>query len=133
MAQNVVNSAQNSNNKGWKSFENQKNRYWLAENLTNPSYNPIKSFYYEYHLKGLDMMHEDSDKGRANILNSLKYLQDVKKERPGLYLLQIISDSKRDEIMNVFSEGSSYEKSQTVLIMKDVDPAHSSRYQKLTQ
>lgn len=130
-AQNVVNAAQNASFKGWKSFEDQRNRYWLVENLMNPAYDPINHFFYEYHFKGLDMMYEDSDRGRANILNSLKYLQDTKKQRAGLYFLQIISDSKRDEMINIFQKGNPNEKSQAVLIMKEIDPAHSSDYQKL--
>lgn len=133
IAQEIVNTAQNSNSRGWKSFEDQRNRYWLIENLTNPAYDPIHKFFYEYHLKGLDMMYEDPDKGRLNILNSLKYLQDTKKQRAGLHLMQVISDSKRDEMLNIFSKGSSSEKSQAVLIMKEIDPAHSSDYQKLLQ
>jgi hypothetical protein len=36
MAQNIVNSAQNAPERGWKSFESQRNRYWLVENLFNP-------------------------------------------------------------------------------------------------
>lgn len=132
-AQNIVSTAQNSSYKGWKSFEDQKNRYWLVENLTNPAYDPINKFFYEYHLKGLDMMYEDSDKGRANILASLKYLQDTKKQRSGLMILQLITDAKREEMISIFSKGNSYEKSQAVLILKEVDPAHSSNYQKLLQ
>jgi len=132
-AQNIVNAAQNASFTGWKSFEDQRNRYWLIENLTNPAYEPVRKFFYEYHLKGLDMMYEDADKGRANILNSLRYLQETKKQRAGLLILQMISDAKRDEMINIFSKGSSTEKSQAVLILKEIDPAHSSDYQKLLQ
>lgn len=132
-AQNVVNAAQNAPFTGWKSFEDQRNRYWLVENLTNPAYDPINRFFYEYHFKGLDMMYENADQGRANVLNSLRYLQDTKKQRAGLPMLQLISDAKRDEMINIFSKGSSTEKSQAVLIMKEIDPAHSSDYQRLLQ
>jgi len=132
-AQNIVQAAQSSSYKGWKSFEAQRNRYWLVENLTNPAYEGVNKFFYEYHLKGLDMMYQDADKGRANILTSLKYLQDVKKQRAGLMILQLITDAKRDEMISIFSKGNSYEKSQAVLILKEVDPAHSSNYQKLLQ
>jgi hypothetical protein len=132
-AQNIVQAAQNSSYKGWKSFEDQRNRYWMVENLMNPAYDGINRFFYEYHLKGLDVMYQDADKGRANILSSLKFLQDTKKQRAGLMILQLITDAKRDEMINIFSKGNSYEKSQAVLILKEVDPAHSSNYQKLLQ
>lgn len=132
-AQNVVNIAQNTSNKGWKSYESQRNRYWILENLTNASYSGIRNFLYEYHRQGLDMMYEDPVKARENILGSLKYLQEVKKLRPSLIMLQIISDAKRDEFVGVFSEGSSIEKSKAVSALKDIDPANSLTYQKILQ
>ena len=55
-AQNIVNLAQNTPQKGWKSFESQKNRYWLVENLNNSSYNSLREFMYQYHRQGLDLM-----------------------------------------------------------------------------
>jgi hypothetical protein len=128
IAQNIVNAAQNSSEKGWKSFENQRNRYWLVENLTNPAYDPINDFLYEYHYKGLDMMYEDPEVGRKNVLGSLNYLKETRKQRAGLYMLQIISDAKRDEIINVFSQGTRAEKNEAGLIMKEIDPAHSKDY-----
>ena len=131
IAQSIVNSAQNSPYKGWKSYEGQKNRYWLVENLMNPSYKPLRNFFYEFHRKGLDMMYDDIDNGRKNMSNSLKYLQEVKKVRPGIPMLQIICDSKRDEIVNVFTKGTALEKSSVLNIMKDVDPSHVDEYQKI--
>jgi hypothetical protein len=133
IAQNIVNAAQNSGYEGWKSFEDQRNRYWLVENLTNPAYDPLNRFFYEYHFKGLDMMYEDSDRGRASVLNSLKYLQETRQQRANLYILQLIADAKRDEIINIFSQGSKAEKTEAAIIMKEIDPSHSSQYQKMSQ
>ena len=133
IAQNIVNSAQNSGYEGWKSFEDQRNRYWLMDNLTNPAYDPLNEFFYEYHHKGLDMMYEDPDKGRANVLNSLKFLQQTHKQRAGLYILQIIADAKRDEIINIFSQGPKAERTEAGVIMKEIDPSHSTQYQKIMQ
>lgn len=132
IAQNIVNAAQNSNAKGWKSFDSQRNRFWLIENLMNPAYKPIRKFFYEYHRRGLDVMYEDPENGRQAVGRSLKYLQEVKKSRPGLFILQIILDAKRDEIINIYSEGSSTEKNEAVEIMKQVDPSHTTDYQKIT-
>lgn len=132
-AQNIVNLAQSQPYKGWKSFENQRNRYWILENLTNASYSPLRKFLYEYHMKGLDQMYDDPVKGRTNISNSLKYLQEVKKLRSNLIIMQIFADAKRDELVSIFSEGTSIEKSQAVNILKEIDPANSLTYQKILQ
>lgn len=130
-AQNIVNLAQNSNYKGWKAFESNKNRYWLMENLTNPAYSGVRTFYYEYHLKGLDLMFENPENARKTILASLKYLQTVKKARPGLLILQVVSDAKRDELVNIFSEATVTEKNEAVTILKEIDPSNTMTYQKI--
>jgi hypothetical protein len=132
-ALNIVNTAQNTTYTGWKSSENTKNRFWLLENITNPSYAGFRSFYYEYHLKGLDVMYESPEKGRQTILTSLNYLQKIKQSRPGLLFLQIIADSKRDELVNVFSEGLATEKTAAVKILNEIDPANAMTYQKILQ
>jgi hypothetical protein len=132
-ALNVVNSAQSTNYTGWNSAENTKNRFWLLENLTNPSYAGIRNFYYEYHIKGLDVMYELPEKGRQTILGTLDYLQQVKQSRPGLLILQIIADSKRDELVNIFSEGVATEKSNAVKILNEIDPSNAMTYQKILQ
>jgi hypothetical protein len=132
-ALNIVNSAQSSGFKGWSSAEGVRNRYWLLENLTNPSYSAIRSFYYEYHMKGLDIMYEEPEKGREAILGTLSYLQQVKQSRPSLLILQIISDSKRDEFVNVFSEGIPNEKSNAVKLLNEIDPSNAMTYQKIIQ
>lgn len=132
-ASSIVNSAQSSGYAGWNSAEGTKNRYWLLENITNPSYSSIRDFYYEYHMDGLDIMYEKPEEGRAKILETLKYLQQVKQSRPSLLILQIISDSKRDEFVNVFSEGIPTEKSNAVKILNELDPSNAMTYQKIIQ
>jgi len=130
-AESIVNAAQNESYPGWKSFEDQKNRYWLVENMLNPSYEGIRKFLYEYHRKGLDLMYNDATAGRAAILKSLKYLETVQNQRPGLFLLQLIMEAKSDEFVNIFSEGSPAEKTQAVNILKKIDPANISKYDEI--
>lgn len=132
-ALNIVNAAQSTTYKGWNSAEGTRNRFWLLENLTNPSYSGIRSFYYEYHLKGLDIMYETPERGRQTILATLDYLQQVKQSRPGLLILQVIADSKRDELVNVFSEGVPTEKTNAVKILNEIDPSNAMTYQKILQ
>ena len=42
-------------------------------------------------------------------------------------------EAKRDEIINVFSQGSQQEKTQAANIMKQIDPSQSSRYDQILQ
>ena len=132
-AQQIVNNAQSSSQSGWKAFDGTKNRYWMVENMTNNSYAPLHQFLYEYHRLGLDVMSEKPDQGRAAILKSLEQLQAVHKSYPTCFFLQLIIEAKRDEIVNVFSEGSQEEKTRAVNIMKELDPSKSSQYDAILQ
>lgn len=124
----VVMSAQNTKRKGWQAFEGNKNRYHLVENLLNSAYQPIRTFLYEYHRKGLDVMKDDIDGGRAAITKTLPNLKKVYDKRPGLYDLQLMIEAKRDEIINIYSEASPAEKVEMINIMAEIDPPNGSKY-----
>lgn len=128
-AENIVNAAQSSGAVGWKSFDGQKNRFWLVENFTNPTYQALRKFMYEYHRLGLDVMYGDANKGRAAILKSMDYLEQIKEGWPNLYLLTLIVNAKSDEFINVFSEGSATEKARALNLLKKLDPSNASKYE----
>ncbi len=128
-AENIVNAAQSSGAVGWKSFDGQKNRFWLVENFTNPTYQALRKFMYEYHRLGLDVMYGDANKGRAAILKSMDYLEQIKEGWPNLYLLSLIVNAKSDEFINVFSEGSATEKARALNLLKKLDPSNASKYE----
>ena len=121
-------AAQSGNESGWQPFEGPKNRYQLVEGLLNSSYKQMRTFLYEYHRTGLDLMSKDKTNGRETISKTLENLKLVYDKRPGLYLLQVITEAKRDEIINIFKEASPAEKTNMITIMKEVDPANGSRY-----
>lgn len=121
-------AAQSGGEQGWRAFEGPKNRYQLIEGLLNSSYKQMRTFYYEYHRKGLDVMSKDKTTGRETISKTLDNLKAVYEKRPGLYLLQVVTDAKRDEIINIYKEASPAEKTNMITIMTEIDPAQGSRY-----
>ncbi len=132
-ALNVVNLAQNAREKGWKSFENQKNRYWLIENLTNPTYASVRDALYKYHRLGLDVMSDDVERGRTSVNESLELLRKANRERPGLFILQLFLEAKRDELINIYSGASPMDKTTAVNVLKEIDPSSAARYQKILE
>lgn len=130
-AQNIVNMAQSAREKGWKAYESMKNRYWLTENLMNSSYSNIRKAMYEYHRKGMDLMQDNMEKGRAGVLNSLEMLQRAHREKPRLFLMQLVLEAKRDELINIFSQASQMDKTKAVNILKEIDPSNANSYQKI--
>jgi hypothetical protein len=127
-AQNIVNNAQNTSEKGWKAFENKKNRYWLVENLMNQSYSALRQCMYNYHLKGLDQMKDNMETGRAGVTTAIEFLQKAHREKPGLYFTQLFIDTKRDEICSIYADAAIAVKNKVVAMLKEVDPAHSADY-----
>lgn len=130
-AQSIVNNAQNDPEKGWKSFENQKNRYWLIENLLNQNYNAIRDCYYKYHRLGLDVMAEKTEIGRNSITEGLEALQKLKRAQPNVFFFQIFFAAKADELVNIYSEATDPEKQKVIKILNELDPSNSSKYKKI--
>ncbi len=132
-AEAIVNTAQNEAFAGWKAFESQKNRYWFVENYTNNSYADLRKFLYDYHRLGLDLMSDKTEQGRAKILSSLTYLKNIHDDKPGLFALKLMLDAKTDEIVNIFKGANPKEKTEAINIMKDIDPANTSKYSKINE
>ena len=55
------------------------------------------------------------------------------RRRPGSFLMSIVSTVKGDEIVNIFSDGFSDEKARVANLMKEIDAANSSKYDKITR
>jgi len=132
-AQDIVNAAQSSNEPGWKAFESQRNRYWLVENYLNPSYTILRESLYKYHRLGLDVMADQIDQGRNSINESLENLRQVYRERPGLFILQLLLEAKRDEIINIYSKASPADQTKAVNILREIDPSNANKYQQILQ
>lgn len=130
-AQAIVNFSQNTPNTGWKAFEGLRNRYWLAENLLNKTYNPIREALYEYHRNGLDLMADNQSKGRKNIFSTLPQLQKLDKQKQGSMLPQLFFTAKSDELINVLSGSAPQDKLKAYNILTEIDPANISKYEGL--
>jgi hypothetical protein len=130
-AQGVVTAAQNATEPGWKAFDGTHNRYWLIENFLNPANASLRDFYYKFHHLGLDQMYDKLDAGREVITQSLDGLKTLYDAKPDLYALQLITDAKRDEFINIYSDQRvpPTEKVVAVNIFKEIDPANGSKYQ----
>ncbi|MDR2009413.1 MAG: DUF4835 family protein [Bacteroidales bacterium] len=130
-AEKIVQNAQGAQEAGWKAYENLKNRYWITENLLSDQYSQLRDFYYTYHRLGMDKLADKPSEGRAAIEQAIEGLRNVHRRKPGSILMTMILTVKGDEIVNVFSEGFSDEKSRVVNNLKEIDAANSSKYDKI--
>ena len=129
----VVNNAQQSGNVGWDQFGNNRNRYWLMENILNANMLPLREAYYDYHIKGMDIFQSDPDEARKQILEVLKKIQQVKAIRPNSIFPIAFMDAKLDELVNIYSQGDMGIRRQAYDILTKVDPGKNDRLQAIIQ
>ena len=127
-AQNIVNQAQNSAEAGWKPFENNRNRYWLVENVLNNKYKSLRRVYYDYHRKGMDKLYENAASARRQIYRSLGYVSGVASNYPSSIFLQVFINSKSDELIEVFKEADPSTRIKALNLLNKVDPTSSDKY-----
>lgn len=132
-AQNVVTAAQANDESGWSSSSrDDKTRYWFVENLLNSSYSGFHSAMYKYHRLGLDVMYDKPEEGRKEVYNAVAELEKVFKQKPSSYLLTAFFYAKKDEIVQMYSEGNPDEKNRMTTLAKKLNPANVNDYDKIT-
>jgi hypothetical protein len=131
IAQNIVNLAQTSNSKGWKAFDGNTNRYWLAENLNNKAYEPLRGFMYDYHRNGLDIMADNVGRGVKVIAGILPTLTAIDRTRLGSMLPIVIFSAKSDELVSIFSKADSQDRLAAMNTLNQADPGNGNKYNTL--
>ena len=130
-AQNIVNNAQNTGFTGWRSMEGMNNRFWLANNLLDRRYEPLRDFLYRFYLSGLDTMSDNVQQARKTILELLPLLQQVDRLAQGAVFNQVFFTAKSDELIGIFSGMGPQERVQAYNILAEVDPANTNKYENL--
>ena len=127
-AQTIVNNAQSHGERGWKAFESQRNRYWLVENILNVQFRPMRACIYKYHRLGFDKMNDNVNESRSTILDALRPLKNVYNDRPNSFFMQFFFNAKADELVSLFQQGTSDEKSQVTQLLTQIDPGNIAKY-----
>jgi hypothetical protein len=128
-AMNIVNNApENRSISGWKAFDGVRNRYWLAENLTNTRYNVIHDVMYTYYRQGLDKMYDSESDARKAIVNALKQLKNFNDQNQNTMILQFMMQGKSLELIKIFQKAPQPEKADVVNILSVIDVSNASKY-----
>ncbi|MBE2247865.1 MAG: DUF4835 family protein [Candidatus Competibacteraceae bacterium] len=127
-AQNIVNMSQNIPDRGWKANEGNNNRYWMVNDYLNPAFKPLRELMYNYHRLGFDVLQQNMESGRTQIIESLKSLDKVWTQRPNAFLLQVFFSTKRNEIIAMLKDTPLNAKAELIPVLKKIDPAHASKY-----
>ena len=131
-AQQIVSLAQSQASwTGWKAFDSNQNRHAVATALTENQGEDFRQMWYTYHLKGLDEMAANPDRGRTTIIESLAGLQKLKSARPVSVLLQMFSDAKLDEVVSSYSKATTQEKQEGYKMLSELFPTAGTRLEAL--
>ena len=131
-AQNVFELGQNSGAQGWgRSIGAQRNRFGLITDLMNPSYEGLRRAVYRYHRLGLDQFTIEPDLSRQQVLNALENVRVTKQQASNNYLFDIFFGSKYTEIVAIFRDADVETRLEAYNLLREVDPAHTSEYERL--
>ncbi len=131
-AWNIVNNAPESSNiSGWKPFEGQRNRYWLAENLNNNQFALIHDAIYSYYRSGLDNFYDNENAGRNGVMNCINYLNTINSENPNSMILSFFLQGKSSELVKVFTHADAGTKTRARDILQKIDITNTSAYKEL--
>ena len=132
---NLVNNAQNLNFPGWKSFDNDRNRFAIINDYLDGGMQPFRQLQYDYYRKGLDEMSTNAERGRTNITTAL--LEDLKKcheNKPLSMLPQIWTDYKKDELANIYKgKGTPNEKEAVYDLLFSINASQNNTWEKIKQ
>ena len=132
MAQTVVNNSQSFPDKGWKAFENAKNRYAIINDLLDNGMEPFRNLQYTYYRKGLDQMAEDSDIGRNAIKKALELLKTAHENKPMSALPQIFTEYKADELVQIFKgKGNGKEREEVIEILSSINASKNPSWNQI--
>lgn len=131
-AQNVVSNApEDGGIKGWKAFEDKRNRYWIIDQLLSPRYNSYRATWYSYHREGLDIMYNKPSEGRAKVLAAINIMQNILRDNQQSTLVQAFFNAKSDEITRIVLQGGREERSQYLTLLSQIDANNAQKYNTL--
>lgn len=130
---NVANNAQGLNFTGWKSFDDDRNRYAFINGYMDEALKPFRMLQYDYYRTGLDEMANNVEKARVNITTALENdLQKAHENRPLSMLPQIWTDYKKDELANIYQgKGTQKEKESVYEILFRLNASQNEAWDKI--
>lgn len=130
-ARRVANEAKGTGDPGWSTTSSERNRRDLIDDILEQRHQPLRKAYYRYHRKGLDRFVKNPEKARSEVLGVLEALQEFRRNLSNSYPLDLFFASKYQELAAMFAGGEQSNRAYNLLTQ--VDPGHSSEYNKLVE
>ena len=132
---NLVNNAQNLGFAGWKSFDDDRNRFAIINDYLDEAMKPFRQLQYDYYRKGLDEMAQNVERGRTNVTTALQEcLKKAHDDKPLSMLPQIWTEFKRDELASIYKgKGTPKEKESVYEILFGINASLNNAWEKIKQ
>ncbi len=131
-AENTMLQAQQSGETGWENKIGKQNRFALIDNLLSFKFEVLRTIYYEYHRKGLDIFANDERKAKQTIINSLLQLDKLFNITVGNYMIRIFLDAKAEEIRELFSQGKPVGTEEKLKeLLQKIAPLQNNKWKKI--
>ena len=131
----LVNNAQNLGFTGWKSFEDNRNRFAVINDYMDEGMKPFRQLQYDYYRKGLDEMVNNAERGRTEISAALENnLKQAHENKPLSLLPQIWTDYKKDELANIYKgKGTQKEKQRIYDLLMGLNASQNNSWEQITK
>ena len=131
----LVNNAQNLGFAGWKSFEDNRNRFAIINDYLDEAMEPFRQLQYDYYRKGLDEMANNAERGRTEISTALENdLQKAHSDKPLSILPQIWTDYKKDELVSIYKgKGTQKEKQRIYDLLMGLNASQNNSWEQITK
>ena len=118
--------------KGWKAFDDEKNRFAIINDYLDNGMEDYRKFQYKYYREGLDIMAENSDRGRAAITEAFDLLKAARENKPMSRLPELFTEYKRDEIVNIYvGKATAKEKEELYELLSRINASQNTYWRKI--
>lgn len=128
-ARQIAERARSRGGAGWSEVGGSQSRTDLIDQLMDSRYQPLRNAYFTYHLRGLDRFLTDTDQARQTVLGVLESLEELNSRVSRSYAIDVFFSAKYQELAALFEGGPL--SSQAYGILSQLDPSHTSEYDRL--
>ena len=124
----VYNAPDGSGINGWKSYDGQRNRFVLIDNLTKSGFDKLHEISFNYYRKGMDQMADQPEQAKVAILNALMSLQELNEDNVNSMAISIFMQGRVTELIGLFSDADRATKKQLMTTLSAIDIANINKY-----
>ena len=124
----VYNAPDGSGINGWKSYDGQRNRFVLIDNLTKSGFEKLHEITFNYYRKGIDQLAEKPEQAKVAILNALMSLQELNDDNVNSMAISIFMQGRVTELIGLFSDADRATKKQLMTTLSAIDITNINKY-----